>query len=119
MTSYKVFLDFYAGAAPVSRCLEAKGYAVLRFVLRGGIYDLSRRAVLATILGWMAAGLVWAVIVALSNRLINQIKPDQQSRQKVLRAYCYDIYVGFRNISLRQLFHATLHFESESFLSLY
>ena len=33
------------------------------------------------------------MIVALPKRPINQIKPDQQSREKVLRAYCYNIYL--------------------------
>ena len=34
----------------------------------------------------------YTVIVALSNRPIDQIKPDQQSREKVSRAYCYNAY---------------------------
>ena len=65
MLKHKVFLDIFAGTSPISAELAQRGYAVLPFdVLRGAAFDVSRPAVARTVLGWIAAGMVWGVWLA-------------------------------------------------------
>ncbi|CAK0899549.1 unnamed protein product, partial [Prorocentrum cordatum] len=62
MLKHSVFVDLFAGTAPVSRYLRRKGYACIAFdKLQGPQFDLSRREVVLTIAGWLRAGLVWAL----------------------------------------------------------
>jgi len=60
-----VFLDLFAGTGPIGKYLLSLGYAVIFFdILIGPHFDLSRKAVVDTVLGWMRAGRVFGFWLA-------------------------------------------------------
>ena len=65
MIPHRVFLDLFAGTAPVGRKIAEMGYAVLEFdVANGAAADLSCRRTQDQLVGWMKAGLVWGLWLA-------------------------------------------------------
>ena len=67
MISHRVFLDLFAGTAPVGRNIAEMGYAVLEFdVANGAAADLSCRRTQDRLVGWLKAGLVWGLWLATS-----------------------------------------------------
>ena len=62
MIPHRIFLDLFAGTAPVGRKIVEMGFAVLEFdVANGAAADLSYRRTQDQLVGWMKAGLVWGL----------------------------------------------------------
>ncbi|CAK0813159.1 unnamed protein product, partial [Prorocentrum cordatum] len=81
MLKHSVFVDLFAGTAPVSRYLRRKGYACIAFdKLQGPQFDLSRREVVLTIAGWLRAGLVWALWFATPCITTTRARTDKSGR---------------------------------------
>ena len=57
MIPHRVFLDLFAGTAPVGRKIAEMGFAVLEFdVANGAAADLSCRRTQDQLVSWMKAG---------------------------------------------------------------
>ena len=57
-----IFLELFAGAAPISKHLRKRGWGALAFeISNGACFDLTRECVLQTILGWCSSGTVLGV----------------------------------------------------------
>ena len=81
MLKHSVFVDLFAGTAPVSKYLRRKGYACIAFdKLQGPQFDLGRREVVLTIAGWLRAGLVWALWFATPCITTTRARTDRSGR---------------------------------------
>ncbi|CAK0806514.1 unnamed protein product, partial [Prorocentrum cordatum] len=81
MLKHSVFVDLFAGTAPVSKYLRRKGYACIAFdKLLGPQFDLCRREVVLTIAGWLRAGLVWALWFATPCITTTRARTDRSGR---------------------------------------
>ncbi|CAK0855849.1 unnamed protein product, partial [Prorocentrum cordatum] len=81
MLKHSVFVDLFAGTAPVSKYLRRKGYACIAFdKLLGPQFDLCRREVVLTIAGWLRAGLVWALWFATPCITTTRARADRSGR---------------------------------------
>ena len=75
----KVFLDLYAGTAPLGRWFASKGYGALAIdIMDGPQCDLGSAAVLRTVGGWIRSGQVLGACVATPCTTLTRARRENQ-----------------------------------------